>query len=193
MLAPGSASSGNATLGVAVPGGGVAGGTGKNLKRLRFVFLKHCLCHAIYESVGVDLSQKDEEGEIQFRVSRNQRRDGVLQGKFLVVPANDSIDDDDDIDGSATLRSFDEKYDGTFSVSKLDRADFNDFNDDDSDSGSSRSSSSNSDDESHDGEEKETEEEKEKVPRRRKEAPRVFPTMRIKRFARSTDVDIKAD
>ena len=107
----------NATLGVAVPGGGVAGGTGKNLKRLRFVFLKHCLCHAIYESVGVDLSQKDEEGEIQFRVSRNQRRDGVLQGKFLVVPANDSIDDDDDIDGSATLRSFDEKYDGTFSVS----------------------------------------------------------------------------
>ena len=119
----------NATLGVAVPGGGVAGGTGKNLKRLRFVFLKHCLCHAIYESVGVDLSQKDEEGEIQFRVSRNQRRDGVLQGKFLVVPANDSIDDDDDIDGSATLRSFDEKYDGTFSVSKLDRADFNDFND----------------------------------------------------------------
>ena len=93
------------------------------------MFLKHCLCHAIYESVGVDLSQKDEEGEIQFRVSRNQRRDGVLQGKFLVVPANDSIDDDDDIDGSATLRSFDEKYDGTFSVSKLDRADFNDFND----------------------------------------------------------------
>ena len=120
----------NATLGVAVPGGGVSGGTGKNLKRLRFVFLKHCLCHAIYESVGVDLSQKDEEGEIQFRVSRNQRRDGVLQGKFLVVPANDSIDDDDDdIDSSATLRSFDEKYDGTFSVSKLDRADFNDFND----------------------------------------------------------------
>ena len=119
----------NATLGVAVPGGGVAGGTGKNLKRLRFVFLKHCLCHAIYESVGVDLSQKDEEGEIQFRVSRNQRRDGVLQGKFLVVPANDSIDDDDDIDSSATLRSFDEKYDGTFNVSKLDRADFNDFND----------------------------------------------------------------
>jgi len=120
----------NATLGVAVPGGGVSGGTGKNLKRLRFVFLKHCLCHAIYESVGVDLSQKDEEGEIQFRVSRNQRRDGVLQGKFLVVPANDSIDDDDDdIDSSATLRSFDEKYDGTFNVSKLDRADFNDFND----------------------------------------------------------------
>jgi len=37
----------NATLGVAVPGGGVAGGTGKNLKRLRFVFLKHCLCHDI--------------------------------------------------------------------------------------------------------------------------------------------------
>jgi hypothetical protein len=72
--------------------------------------------------------------------------------------------------------------------------DFNDdINDDDSDSESSRSSSSNSDDESHDGEEKETEEEKEKVPRRRKEAPRVFPTMRIKRFARSTDVDIKAD
>jgi len=120
----------NATLGVAVPGGGVSGGTGKNLKRLRFVFLKHCLCHAIYESVGVDLSQKDEEGEIQFRVSRNQRRDGVLQGKFLVVPANDSIDDDDDdIDSNATLRSFDEKYDGTFNVSKLDRADFNDFND----------------------------------------------------------------
>ena len=71
--------------------------------------------------------------------------------------------------------------------------DFNDFNDDDSDSGSSRSSSSNSDDESHDGEEKETEQEKEKRTRRRKEAPRVFPTMRIKRFARSTDVDIKAD
>jgi hypothetical protein len=71
--------------------------------------------------------------------------------------------------------------------------DFNDFNDDDSDSGSSRSSSSNSDDESHDGEEKETEQEKEKRTRRRKEAPRVFPTTRIKRFARSTDVDIKAD
>ena len=71
--------------------------------------------------------------------------------------------------------------------------DFNDFNDDDSDSESSRSSSSNSDDESHDGEEKETEQEKEKGTRRRKEAPRVFPTMRIKRFARSTDVDIKAD
>jgi hypothetical protein len=71
--------------------------------------------------------------------------------------------------------------------------DFNDFNDDDSDSESSRSSSSNSDDESHDGEEKETEQEKEKRTRRRKEAPRVFPTTRIKRFARSTDVDIKAD
>ena len=70
-----------------------------------------------------------------------------------------------------------------------------DFNDDinDDDSESSRSSSSNSDDESHDGEGKETEQEKEKGTRRRKEAPRVFPTMRIKRFARSTDVDIKAD
>ena len=69
-----------------------------------------------------------------------------------------------------------------------------DFNDvyDDSDSESSRGSSSNSD-ESHDGEEKETEEEKEKGTRRQKEGPRVFPTMRIKRFARSTDVDIKAD
>ena len=120
----------NATLGGAVPGGGVARGTGKNLKRLRFVFLKHCLCHAIYESVGVDLSQKDEEGEIQFRVSRNQRKDGVLQGKFLVVPASDSNDDDeDDMDSSATLRSFDETYDGAVNVSKLDRADFNDFND----------------------------------------------------------------
>ena len=71
------------------------------------MFLKHCLCHVIYESVGVDLSQKDEEGEIQFRVLRNQRRDGVLQGKFLVVPVNDSSDDDDDDDeAEATILKF---------------------------------------------------------------------------------------
>ena len=96
-----------ATLGGAVAGGGVAKHTGKNLKRLRFVFLKHCLCHVIYESVGVDLSQKDEEGEIQFRVLRNPRRDGVLQGKFLVVPVNDSSDDDDDDDeAEATILKF---------------------------------------------------------------------------------------
>ena len=97
----------NATLGGAVAGGGVAKHTGKNLKRLSIRVFKHCLCHVIYESVGVDLSQKDEEGEIQFRVWRNQRRDGVLQGKFLVVPVNDSSDDDDDDEeAEATILKF---------------------------------------------------------------------------------------
>jgi hypothetical protein len=56
--------------------------------RMRQVFLKCELFHAIEEATALDLVQKDEKGELQFRVLQNPKF-GALQGKWLVVPTNE--------------------------------------------------------------------------------------------------------
>jgi len=65
--------------------------------RLRHVFLKCELFHMVEESIALDLVQKDDKGELQFRVLQNPRF-GALQGKWLVVPADD--------DAKATVLKF---------------------------------------------------------------------------------------
>ena len=65
--------------------------------RLRHVFLKCELFHMVEESTALDLVQKDDKGELQFRVLQNPRF-GALQGKWLVVPADD--------DAKATVLKF---------------------------------------------------------------------------------------
>jgi ribosome-associated toxin RatA of RatAB toxin-antitoxin module len=57
--------------------------------RLRQVFVKCDLFHAIEESTAMDVVQKDDRTEIQFRVLQNPKF-GALQGKWLVVPTEDS-------------------------------------------------------------------------------------------------------
>ena len=57
--------------------------------RLRQVFVKCELFHAIEESTAMDVVQKDDRTELQFRVLQNPKF-GALQGKWLVVPTEDS-------------------------------------------------------------------------------------------------------
>ena len=57
--------------------------------RLRQVFVKCDLFHAIEESTALDVVQKDDRTELQFRVLQNPKF-GALQGKWLVVPTEDS-------------------------------------------------------------------------------------------------------
>ena len=62
----------------------------ENTKRLRLrqVFVKCELFHAVEEAAAMDLVQKDDKGELQFRMLQNPRF-GALQGKWLVVPAGE--------------------------------------------------------------------------------------------------------
>ena len=57
--------------------------------RLRHVFVKCELFHAVEEAVGMDVVQKDDRTELQFRILQNPKF-GALQGKWLVVPTEDS-------------------------------------------------------------------------------------------------------
>jgi len=56
--------------------------------RLRQVFVKCELFHAVEEATAMDIVQKDDKGELQFRMLQNARF-GALQGKWLVVPAGE--------------------------------------------------------------------------------------------------------
>lgn len=54
--------------------------------RLRQVFLKCHLYHLLQTGITLDVVQKDDKGEIQFRVLDSGARGEILQGKWLVVP-----------------------------------------------------------------------------------------------------------
>jgi len=63
----------------------------ENIKRLRLrhVFLKCELFHCVEESTAMDVVQKDDRYEIQFRILQNPKF-GALQGKWLVAASDDS-------------------------------------------------------------------------------------------------------
>lgn len=66
-------------------------GESETVKRLRLrqVFVKCELFHAVEESTGMDVVQKDNRTELQFRILQNPKF-GALQGKWLVVPTENS-------------------------------------------------------------------------------------------------------